>query len=85
MATISNRGPHRWQATIRKVGFQTQCRTFETRRDALDWSKMAESEMRRGIFEDRSEAERTTFGELLERYGREVTPRKRGQNRSTAA
>lgn len=79
MATITNRGPCQWQAIVRKVGFPTQTRTFETKRDAEDWSKTVESEMRRGIFTDRSEAERTTLKELLERYSKEVTPTKRGK------
>jgi len=34
--------------------------------------------MHRGVFLDRSEAERTTFGEALDRYAREVTSGKRG-------
>lgn len=34
--------------------------------------------MHRSVFVDRSEAERTTFGEALERYAREVTASKRG-------
>lgn len=79
MASILNRGPYQWQATVRKVGFPTQTRTFESKREAQDWSKATESEMRRGIFVDRSEAERTTLRELLERYSKEVTPTKRGK------
>ncbi len=79
MATFTKRGPHQYQATIRRVGFPTQARTFETMRDARDWAATVESEMRRGIFADRSEVERTTLGQLLERYGKEVTPTKRGQ------
>lgn len=62
LAAISNRGAHQWQATIRRAGFPTRVRTFETRRDAQDWAATLESEMRRGLFIDRSEAERTTLG-----------------------
>jgi integrase len=39
---------------------------------------MIESEMDRGVFVDRSEAERNTLGDLLKRYRREVTPLKKG-------
>lgn len=78
MASIRNRGPYQWEATVTKAGFRRQSKTFETKRDAEDWSKTVESEMRRGIFVDRSEAERTTLRELLERYRKEVTPLKRG-------
>lgn len=78
MATITKRGPYQYQAQIRRKGFPTQSKTFESKRDAEDWAKTVESEMRRGVFIDRSEAERTTLLELLERYETEVTPDKRG-------
>lgn len=78
MASITKRGAYQYQAQVRRKGYPTQTRTFETKRDAEDWAATVESEMRRGLFIDRSEAERTTFGEILERYAREVTPDKRG-------
>jgi integrase len=79
MATFNHRGPFQHQATVRRVGYPTQSRTFETKRDAQDWASTVESEMRRGIFIDRSEAERTTLRQLLERYRDEVTPNKLGK------
>jgi integrase len=78
MATITYRGPHQFQATVRRTGFPTKARTFESKEEAKLWAATIESEMGRGMFVDRSEAERTTFRELLERYKREVTPTKRG-------
>ncbi|BCL76677.1 integrase [Jeongeupia sp. HS-3] len=78
MATISKRGPHQYQAQVRRKGFPTQTHTLETKRDAEDWARQIEADMRRGTFVDRSEAEQTTFAELLERYRQEVTPEKRG-------
>lgn len=79
MATISKRGPYQYQAQVRRKGYPSQTQTFESKRDAEDWAKTVESEMRRGIFIDRTEAERTTLGELLARYESEVTPDKRGK------
>jgi len=78
MATITNRGPHQHQAQVRRKGYPTQTRTFESKRDAEDWAKKIETEMRQRTFVDRSEADRTSFGELLERYLQEITPDKRG-------
>ena len=78
MATIINRGPYQYQALIRRKGYPAQIRTFESIKDAKDWAKDVEAKMRRGEFTDRSEAERTTLGEILERYRNEVTPDKRG-------
>jgi integrase len=78
MASISKRGDYQYQATVRRKGFRTQHKTFETERDAKNWAKVIESEMIRGVFIDRSELERTTLGELLDRYEREVTVDKIG-------
>lgn len=78
MASITKRGPYQFQAQIRRKGYPTQQRTFETKREAEVWATAIESEMHRGVFIDRSEAERTTFGEALDRYASEVTAGKRG-------
>jgi len=78
MASINKRGPYQYQAIVRRAGFPTQTRTFERLRDAKDWTRTVESEMRRGLFIDLGETERTTLRELLERYQQEVTPSKLG-------
>lgn len=78
MASITKRGPYQFQAQIRRKGYPNQQRTFETKREAEAWATDIESQMNRGTFVDRSEAERTTFGEALGRYAREVTQDKRG-------
>jgi len=79
MATINKRGLYQYQAIVRRAGYPTQCKTFEAKRDAQDWASTVESEMRRGVFVDRTEAERMTLGQLLERYRDKVTPLKRGE------
>lgn len=78
MATITRRGDLQWQVKIRKKGYPAQSKTFNLRADAEKWARLIESEMDRGIFVDRTEAESTTLKEALERYLREVTPRKKG-------
>lgn len=78
MATIRNRGPSQWQATIRRRGYPKESKTFELRADAEAWARALESEMDRGVFISRSLAERTTLDELLVRYLKEITPEKRG-------
>lgn len=83
MATIIRRGPYQWQAKIRRKGFPLQTKTFETKADAEDWATVVESEMVRDVFLDRSEAERTTLKEALERYLKEVTPQKKGRKQET--
>jgi hypothetical protein len=78
MATIRNRGEYQWEAQIRRKGYPAQRKTFETKSDAQAWARMIESEIDRGIFVSRVEAERTAFHELIDRYISEVAPKHKG-------
>jgi len=78
MATIIRRGPYQWQVKIRKKGHKAISKTFDYRTDAEQWARNIEREMDRGIYFSRKEAENTTLCEALERYAREITPRKKG-------
>ena len=75
MATITNRGPLQWKARIRRRGYPDTSKTFETKTDAEAWARQMESEMDRGIFVSRAEAEQYTLSECLDRYIEEYTPR----------
>ena len=75
MATITKRGNF-WRAQVRRRGYQPQHKTFDTRVEADAWARGTESEMDRGIFVSRAEAERTTLAEALERYKAEISSRK---------
>lgn len=83
MASIIERGPLQWQAQVRRKGYPTQTRTFETKVEAEKWARAVESEFDRGIYIDRSEAEKTTLYDLLKRYREEISPTKRGQTIET--
>lgn len=78
MATIRKRGEYQWEAQVRKKGFPPQSKTFNTKAQAEAWAAVIESEMVRGVFISRAEAERTTLGEVMDRYLAEVTPLHRG-------
>lgn len=78
VATIRKRGPYQWEAQIRRRGYPAQSKTFNTKAEAEAWAKMLESEMSRGVWVSRSEAEATTLYEALNRYEEEVSPKKRG-------
>ena len=77
MASVWKRGDY-WRAAVRRQGYPKQTRTFDSKADAEAWARRAESEMDRGIFVDRKEAERNTLGDLLLRYSNEVSPHKKG-------
>ncbi len=78
MATIRKRGQHQWEAQIRRRGYPAQSKTFNTKAEAEAWAKMNESEMSRGIWVSRGEAEATTLFEALIRYETEIVPAKKG-------
>lgn len=77
MATFVKRGDS-WQAKVRRKGYEPISRTFDTKALAERWARDVEAEMDRGSYVDRTEAERTSLKEALERYEREVTPKKKG-------
>ena len=66
-----------WQAIVKKKGFGQLARTFDTKAEAEAWAKVAESEMVRGVFVSRAEAENTSLSEALDRYLREVSVNKK--------
>src|SRR5258708_23671968 len=77
MSGICKRG-NCWRAYIRRQGYSQQNRSFDTRAEAEAWARGIECEMGRGIFVDRIEAELNTFGDLLKRDAKEVSPHKKG-------
>lgn len=76
MATYRKRGD-KWQARVQRNGQPDLAKSFDSRRDAESWARQIEAEIDRGAFRDRTEAERTTLGELIARYLRDVTPDKK--------
>lgn len=77
MAAINKRGPYQWRAQIRRRGFPPVSKTFTTKAEAEAWVQMNESEMSRGIWVSKKEAETTTLHDALDRYEREITPGKK--------
>lgn len=78
MPTIRKKGARQWHVQIRKSGYPIQTKTFTTRSDADKWATIIESEMERGVFVSRAEAEATLMNDVIDRYRREVLQSKRG-------
>ncbi|OMW08633.1 integrase [Burkholderia pseudomallei] len=76
MATVSKR-ENGWMCQVRKKGYPATSKKFATKIEALAWGRMIESEMDRGLFASRNDAERTTLADLLDRYTRDISPTKR--------
>ena len=81
MAYIRELQSGTWQAVVRRSGNKPTSKSFSTKSQALCWARLLESEIDRGIFVDRTEAERCTVGELIDRYLAEITPLKKSARR----
>jgi integrase len=82
MASFRQRN-NKWQARISRDGHPDQVKTFEAKADAERWARSIESEMDKGHFVSVSEAQRTTLGDVIERYLREVTPNMKSASEDT--
>ena len=82
MASIRYRS-NKWQARVSRKGEQSLVKTFQSKEDAERWARSIEVEWDRGTYTNIHQAQKTTFGELIERYLREVTPLMRGAGADT--
>lgn len=78
MATIRDRGALQFQAVVKRRGWATQRRTFNTRREAERWARGIESAMDLGTFAPHHDAEQMSLAQAIERYRMEATPGKKG-------
>jgi hypothetical protein len=71
-----------WTARIRKTGFPETTQTFASKASALQWSQRVESDLEKFLPEQVSADHRlVTLGDLLRKYGEEVTPKKKGSDK----
>ena len=82
MASIRFRS-NTWQVRVSRKGEQSLVKTFQSKEDAERWARSVEVEWDRGTYTNLHQAQKTTFGELIERYLREVTPLMRGAGADT--
>lgn len=75
MATFRQRESGYWQAIIRRKGWPDESKTFRTKTEAIAWAGTVEADMKRGIYQSASEAERTTAKELIKRFREEFAPK----------
>ena len=77
MASFRQRGS-KWQARIKRDGFPDQVKTFEAKAEAERWARSIESKMDQGNYVSRTEAQKTSLGDLIQRYMAEVLPSMKG-------
>lgn len=66
-----------WRVKIRRKGVRSMTRSFATKTEATEWAEATETDIKRGRNFDLTEADRQTLGALVERYKRDVLPRKK--------
>jgi integrase len=81
MASIRELPSGKFQVQVRHRGMRPVAKSFNTKSEAARFGRLLESEIDRGVFVDRSEAQRATLGELIDRYLAEVTPLKKSARR----
>ena len=81
---VSPSGKIRYRALVRVKGHKAKTATFLKRADAVTWAQDTETRIRQSkYFPDRLiESEKHTLSDLLDRYKREVLPRKRGKKQT---
>ncbi len=78
MASLRKRNG-KWQAQVRRAGYNPRSKSFHNRADAQRWIRQTEIELDRlALSYDPATLEKMTVAELLTRYKNEITPHKRG-------
>jgi len=68
----------RWQAQVRQRGIGQITKTFGSKAEALSWGRQMEADIGQSVrLPDQGKLDEVTFGDLLERYQREILPLKR--------
>jgi integrase len=71
-----------WTARIRKTAHPETTQTFTSKASALQWSQRVESDPEKFLSEQVSgDLQLVTLGDLLRKYGEEVTPTKKGRDK----
>ena len=78
MATI-NKYRGKFKVSIRCQFHKPIYKTFSRLQDARDWALETERKLLKGLYEDLTEANKTTLADILERYGKEKIPRYKSQ------
>jgi integrase len=80
MASIRQRSGV-WQAQVRRLGFPSEVRSFDSKAEAQAWARAVEAAMDQGVHQAARSARNVLLSELLRRYGDEVSPTKRSKER----
>ena len=83
MANVRKNRQGKWSVQIRKLNQKNIYKTFISKATATAWAKEVETLIDKKQFEDYSDSTRFTFGDLVEKYRNEITPKKKGKREET--
>ncbi len=79
MATIRKKGKFQWHVQIRRQGYKSVTKTFISEKEAQEFARAIESDMDRGIYQEKSSSSSTTIEKLAKKYIEEVSPHKKNE------
>lgn len=80
MSEVIQRGPHQFQAQVRRAGMKSISKTFKTWLEAEMWRLQTELAIKNGTWVDpREKSAQLSFSDALGKYERTVTIKKKGQ------
>lgn len=89
MAVIEKRGTKdgkdQYRVKVRLKGFPPQTATFARSADAKRWAQQTEAAIREGRHFKTTEAKKHTLGDLIDRYIRDVLPKKKKSQKKQSA
>lgn len=83
MATFTQRTSGNWQAKVRRDGYPSVSKSFQTKALAEAWARSVEREMDTRSFMPSHVAEKTLFKEVAKRYRDEILPSKKGSKQDS--
>lgn len=72
----TDEGKTKFRVQIRLRGFPQQTATFDRKTDAKRWAQKTEAAMKEGRYFKTTAAKKRTLGDLIDRYIKEILPRK---------
>ena len=79
MATIRKKGKFQWHVQIRRQGYKPVTKTFPGEKEAQEFARQVESDMDRGVYQEKSASASTTIETLAKKYIKDITPSKKNK------
>jgi len=79
MATIRKKGKLQWHVQIRRQGYKPVTKTFPGEKEAQEFAREVETDMDKGVYQEKSASASTTIETLAKKYIKEITPSKKNK------